>query len=109
MTSKPRIFKYDGTIHAGHLLTILTIIVCTIGAWMQIKSDVAVLDHRSNEQESRLRDERTDREDADKDMELKIAAVIGAQRQEINKLRDDMNAWFMRLNDKVDIKEDKRR
>lgn len=34
-------FKYDGTIHAGHILTALTIAVCTSGAWFTMQEQLA--------------------------------------------------------------------
>ena len=83
-------FGIDPTIHAGHILTAVTIVFCSLGAWYNLTSTVASLKEDALRQEKR------------------IDKIEAATSGEVIKMRDDMNVWFMRIDDKLDKKMDKK-
>ena len=102
-----RWFSFDPTIHAGHVMTAGTIVICAIASWMSVQHDItdlkkgaAVRDQRITKAEERT--ESTRRESYDK-----IDRLTESNNATLEKLRDDMNSWFMLLNDKLDRKADK--
>lgn len=103
-----RMLEFDPTIHAGHVLTVLTIIFCSIGAWYDMRSSVAMVKEESARQEKELSTLRTQQKENVDRINDSINALALMGRQDTSKMRDDMNNWFMRLNDKLDTKADKR-
>lgn len=103
-----KFISFDPTIHAGHLLTAITIIVSAAAIWFGTLNTVANHETALNKHEARMgvieakasaERERTDR---------KFDSLVQDNNQALNKLRDDMQGWFMALNDKLDRKADKR-
>lgn len=104
---RKRIIQFDPTFHAGHVATIFTIIFCTIGAWYDMKSSVATLKEENVRQEQRIaKAEEQSQIHYDK-VQRDISEINKANRDELAKLRDDMNNWFIRLSDKIEKKADK--
>lgn len=103
-----KMFEFDPTIHAGHILTVLTIIFCTIGAWYDMKSSLIVVKEENSRQEKEISEIRQDQKDQTQAVNESISALALMNRQEMVKMRDDMNQWFMRLSDKLDAKADKK-
>ena len=108
MNRKGRWFSFDPTIHAGHVMTAITIIVCTIGAWYGVKSDIATLTSENASRKSEIAEVRADAKMRDKENDEKFDALLQRQEIQVSKLRDDMNNWFMNLDQKLDRKADKR-
>lgn len=103
-----RMFSFDPTIHAGHVLTILTIIFCSVGAWYDVKSSVALLKEENFRQEKEISEVRDDQKVQTQELTENVNALALMNRQDMNKMRDDMNAWFMRISDKLEMKQDKK-
>lgn len=103
-----RMFAFDPTIHAGHILTILTIIFCSVGAWYDVKGSVASLKEENSRQEKEISDVRSDQKEQTQQLTENVNALALMNRQEMTKMRDDMNAWFMRISDKLEMKQDKK-
>lgn len=103
-----RMFAFDPTIHAGHLLTVFTIIFCSIGAWYDVKSSVALLKEENFRQEKEISQLRNDQKEQTEKFSESVNALALMSRQDITKMRDDMNTWFMRISDKLEAKQDKK-
>ena len=101
-------FEFDPTIHAGHLLTAITIIFCSIGAWYDMKSSVTLIKEENARQDKRIEELSIIQKEESEQMNDSINALALMNKQEMTKMRDDMNQWFMRLSDKLDTKADKR-
>jgi hypothetical protein len=107
MASK-KLITFDPTIHAGHVLTAITIIVSAAAIWFGTLNTVANHETALKQHTQRMDNieahasaerERTDR---------KFDSLVQDNNQALNKLRDDMQGWFMALSDKLDRKADKR-
>ncbi len=101
-------FSFDPTIHAGHVMTALTIVACTVGGYIAIVSDINFLKQENDHRKLEIREE-TDARRADI-VEVKANATELAKsvNSQYEGLRKDMNSWFMALYDKIDQKADKR-
>lgn len=103
-----RWLAFDPTIHAGHLITAITIAACTLGAWYGMKGDIEMLKNENIQREKEISVNKSEAVSANTAMQNKIDGLVQVQRQEVGKLRDDMNQWFMNLDQKLDRKADKR-
>ena len=101
-------FQFDPTIHAGHVLTALTIILCSIGAWYNITTSIVVLKDENARQEVRMTKIEDDSKTKFNEIQSNLSAASSDQRNQLVKIRDDMNSWFIRLDDKLDKKVDKK-
>lgn len=101
-------FQFDPTIHAGHIITVITIIFCSIGAWYDMRSSVATIKEVNAQQDKELSDLRGSQEKQNDQISQDINALAAMNRQDMIKIREEMNIWFMRLSDKIDMKADKR-
>ena len=54
MADSPKWLSFDPTIHAGHLMTVGTIIICTIGAYFGILSDITFLKQENGRREAEI-------------------------------------------------------
>lgn len=99
---------FDPTIHAGHLITAFSIIACTLGAWYGMKTDIEMLKTENTQREKDIAAIKAEAANTNNATQTKIDGLVQVQRQEVGKLRDDMNAWFMNLDAKLDRKADKR-
>ena len=108
MDQQPKWFSFDPTIHAGHVMTAITIIICTVGAWYGVKSDIATLTTENANRKMEIAEVLADAKVRDKENDAKFENLVQAQRGEVGKLRDDMNNWFLNLDQKLDRKADKR-
>jgi len=106
-TTRKRILNFDPTVHAGHVMTALTIIACSLGAWYDMKSSLAVLKEDNARQEMRIDKVEMENKEKYKEMQENLATIAMLQREEVSKLRDNMNEWFLRLGDKIERKVDK--
>ena len=109
MTDEPRRWlSFDPTIHAGHVMTAVTILICATASWYGVQSDIKQLKDADTVQVKRLDKVEQDEKDNRQEVDRKINDLIKDNNQALAKLRDDMNGWFMALNDKLDRKADKR-
>jgi|NOAtaT_6_FD_contig_21_4186487_length_370_multi_3_in_0_out_0_1 hypothetical protein len=103
MKPTPSFWKphFDPTIHLGHLVNFLGIVfgIGTIYAYM-------ISDIRSLKAENARQDHYIER--IERDYKESFLTLSELQRNEVNRLRDEMNAWFLKLSDKLDQKADKR-
>ena len=97
MADNVKWLSFDPTIHAGHLMTALTIIICTIGAYFAIISDVTF-----------LKQENTNRKSEVAELKADVSERNKATDSKLDKMRDEMNGWFILLDQKLDKKADKR-
>ncbi|MBP3955381.1 hypothetical protein J8F10_08820 [Gemmata sp. G18] len=109
MSNTPhRWLSFDPTIHAGHVLTAVTIAVSAIGIWFGMQNDISQLklaDKAHDARFSTIEEHATaDRRETDR----KFEGMVRENNQALTKLRDDMQGWFMVLGDKLDRKADKR-
>ncbi|OWK42210.1 hypothetical protein [Fimbriiglobus ruber] len=100
--------SFDPTIHAGHLITACSIIVCTLGMWYGMVGDINILKLQNIQREKEIAEVKAEAAATNSAVQGKIDALVQVQRQEVGKLRDDMNGWFMNLDQKLDRKADKR-
>lgn len=91
------ILRFDPTIHAGHVMTAITILFCSVGAWYNMREQVDAIKSSQDRQQTQI-----DRIISSEDANQKWIAL------EIEKMRDDNKQWFMRLDDKLDRKMDKK-
>lgn len=96
MEQKPRWLSFDPTIHAGHIIILCGVICTSIGSWYVTQSDIDMLKkenemrrYENSQNGKRIEEMRVERE------------------RSFEKLRDEMNRWFIILNDKLDRKADK--
>ncbi|WP_435007975.1 hypothetical protein P12x_005241 [Tundrisphaera lichenicola] len=108
MANNPRWLSFDPTIHAGHLITAATIIFCSIGAWYGVQADISTLKDENKDRKTEIVEVKAAAKEREKATEQKFDKLVEAQQQGIGKLRDDMNSWFMNLDQKLDRKADKR-
>lgn len=92
--------SFDPTIHAGHLIIVCGLIASVIGSYYVTQSDIAHLKSENVKRELEIALEAQERK-AD------IETLRGTHNRAFEKLRDDMQSWFMKLNDKLDRKADK--
>jgi hypothetical protein len=92
--------QFDPTIHLGHLINFAGIIFATGMIYAYVVSDVKAL-----KAENVRQDHYIDR--IERDYKESFLALSDLQRSEVNRLRDEMNAWFLKLSDKLDQKADK--
>ena len=104
----PKYFAFDPTIHAGHLITAVTILCCTLGAWYGMDSRITVLERQDVQKEKEIAEVKADAASSSKDMNSKIDVIVSVQREEVSNLRNDMKSWFMSLDQKLDRKADKK-
>lgn len=105
--TKKRFLSFDATINSGHIITALTIVFCSVGAWYDVKGAVAIVKEENIRQDSRIEETYKEQKLELKEVQENVIASNALQRNEMNKLRDDMNNWFIRLDDKLDSKKDK--
>lgn len=105
---KGKMLTFDPTVHAGHLINAVAIFTAALGIYYSMKYDIASLQQESKRQEAALIRIDEDRQKKEDELSQSIAATAMIQRQEMVKFRDDMNSWFIRINDKLDTKQDKR-
>lgn len=108
MADEPRWITFDPTIHAGHIITVITIIGCTAAAWFGIQNDVSNLKAENANRQREIAEVKADAKAREKATEAKFDNLVQVQREEVGKLRDDMTRWFMNLDQKLDRKADKR-
>ncbi len=103
MKHKPSPWKphFDPTIHLGHLVNFIGVIFGIGMIYAYTISDIRSLKAENARQDAYI--ERMERDY--KENFLKLSEL---QRSEVNRLRDEMNAWFLKLSDKLDQKVDKR-
>ena len=106
--NQPKWLSFDPTIHAGHIITALTIVVCTVGAWYGVQADIAALKLENSTRKQEIADVKAEARVQERETDRKFDNLVQVQRGEVGKLRDDMNSWFMNLDQKLDRKADKR-
>ena len=89
----PRLFRFDNTIHAGHVLTAVTIAACTAGAWFSMEADIRYLKDYKDRQQQEIAELRN-----------QVARQGEDARAQIADLRKEMLDWFRRLDDKLEKK-----
>jgi hypothetical protein len=93
--------RFDPTVHLGHLINFVGIIFGVGMIYAYLLSDVRALKDENIRQDRYIEKiEITNQES--------VSKLADLQRPDLEKLRDDMNAWFMKLNDKLDSKQDKK-
>jgi len=101
-------FKFDPTVHAGHLITATAVIFAAGGVYMSVQNDIAQLKKENSGYDKRISSVENRNIEQDEKWEMKYEQLAKDQSQIIGKLRDDMNAWFVRLEYKLDNKQDKK-
>jgi hypothetical protein len=101
-------FEFDPTIHAGHVLTAATIVFCSMGAWYNITTSILSLKEENSRQEVRMNKIEDESKVKFSEIQSNLTAASIAQHQELISIREDINKWFTRLDDKLDRKADKR-
>ena len=96
MSRENRLFTYDGTIHAGHILTALTIAVCTAGAWFTMQ-----------EQLSNVREQVADIKLENKERDAQWRQDLRDINSTIAKGFDGTREELRYINEKLDKKQDK--
>lgn len=100
-------FSFDPTVHAGHIITACAVVFTAGGVYAALQADIQALKQTADlhgrqtqgiEHENKIRDEK---------WQDKLEQITKEQNSSIVKLRDDMNAWFVRLDNKLDNKADK--
>ena len=101
MAEKKRVISYDPVIHAGHILTALSMALSTLVWAVILRADVAALqgDVATVRQQVDKNDEKNDN---------KIMLAKSELKESVTMIRADMNTWFVRLDEKLDNKQDKR-
>lgn len=89
-------------------MTAVTIIFCSLGAWYDMKSSVYIVKEENVRQAAQIEKVDTERKQKEQSLGEQILTSGAIQNQNVTKLRDDMNQWFIRINDKLDTKQDKR-
>lgn len=102
------IISFDSTLNFGHVLTVVSIIGCSFGAWYDVKSTIAKQQMQIDENSTKIERYNEEAINRDKVTQQTFLDNQKEQRQEMAKLRDDMNNWFMKLDDKLDRKADKK-
>jgi hypothetical protein len=105
---KPFWFEFDPTIHAGHVLTAVTIVFCSMGAWYNITTSILSLKEENSRQEVRMNKIEDESKEKFSKIQSDLTTAAIAQHQELVSIREDINKWFTRLDDKLDRKADKR-
>ena len=108
MADEQKWFSFDPTIHAGHIFIAAGIIASSIGMYYGVKSDITTLISENTSRKQEIAEVRADAKSRDKENDAKFDSLVQVQRSEVSKLRDDMNQWFMNLDQKLDRKADKR-
>ncbi|MDY3551381.1 hypothetical protein R5W24_000457 [Gemmata sp. JC717] len=101
-------FQFDPTIHAGHLITALTIVGCAVTSWFAVQARITALEANDSRHELRMTQIETLATTERERTERKLDDLVRQQSEAVDKLRDDMQGWFMALSDKLDRKADKR-
>lgn len=105
---RKKYLSFDPTIHAGHVVTAITILFCAVGTYFGVQNDIAQLKLVDKAHDSRLADIEKHATDERERTDRKFDSLVQENNHALSKLRDDMNNWFMTLNDKLDRKADKR-
>lgn len=93
--------RFDPTVHLGHLINFVGVVFGIGMIYAYLLSDIRALKDENTRQDRYIEKiEATNQES--------VAKLADLQRRDLEKLRDDMNAWFMKLNDKLDSKQDKK-
>jgi hypothetical protein len=92
--------QFDPTIHLGHLVNFAGIIFGIGAIYAYTISDINALKAENLRQDHYI-------ERIEQDYKESFLALSDLQRSEVNRLRDEMNAWFLKLSDKLDQKADK--
>jgi hypothetical protein len=108
VNEQPKWLAFDPTIHAGHLVTAVTILCCTLGAWYGMEQRLAILEKQDGQREKDIAAIKADAAQTNAAIQGKIDGLVQVQREEVGKLRDDMNQWFLNLDQKLDRKADKK-
>jgi hypothetical protein len=108
MADDSRWFSFDPTIHAGHIVTAMTMIFCAVGTYYGMKGEIDLLKVENTQREKDIAAIKSESATNAAAMNGKIDAIVSVQRQEVGQLRDDMKSWFMNLDQKLDRKADKR-
>ena len=108
MADENKWFSFDPTIHAGHIFIAAGIIASSIGMYYAVKSDITTLISENVSRKLEIAEIRADAKNHEAADSVKFDYVVQMQRNEVAKLRDDMNNWFMNLDQKLDRKADKR-
>jgi hypothetical protein len=93
--------QFDPTVHLGHLINFVGLIFGLGMIYAYLLSDMRALKEENARQDHYI-------EKIESDNHESVTRLAELQRKDLEKLRDDMNAWFMKLNDKLDNKQDKR-
>ena len=107
-TQSSRWLSFDPTIHAGHIITAVTVAFCAVGSWYSLQGDISSLKSSDAAQTKRIDYVEEKNETNRRETDQKIEALVKDSNQALIKLRDDMNGWFMALDQKLDRKADKR-
>jgi ATP-dependent Zn protease len=107
-SSRARWLSFDPTIHAGHLITALTMIVCAVSTYYGMQGQIELLKLENVQREKDIASVKSEASSTTSAMNLKIDTIVSVQRQEVGQLRDDIKSWFMNLDQKLDRKADKR-
>lgn len=105
---KGKVLLFDPTVHAGHLINALAFFIVAIGIYYSMKYDIVALQNESRRQDAVIQKIDEERKKKEDELASNIATTALIQRQEMMKFRDDMNQWFIRINDKLDTKQDKK-
>jgi hypothetical protein len=100
--------SFDPTIHAGHVMTAITIIACTVGAYIAVVNDITFLKQENEHRKSEIHTEVESRRADIIEVKANAAELTKSVNTQFEGLRKDMNSWFMALYDKLDQKADKR-
>jgi hypothetical protein len=98
---KGRFINFDPTVHMGHLITALTVLVSAGIMWGTTLSDIHAMKDQIAKHEEWI-EAVSKREDQDHTQTLdKIDLTM-------NQIRTEMNGWFQLIDKKIDGKADKR-
>ena len=87
---KSRFIRFNPTINSGHIVTAASVLVASIFAWAQLRTDVS---HLLIENETR---------------KTEIEKVSGVMHDEMKELQFALSQRFDRIEDKLDRKADKK-
>ncbi len=90
MVENPKWLKFDMTIHLGHIGICICTLLSTAALYYGLLNRINLVEQQAATQER------------------EIAGIKQDYKSEIVALKDEMNRWFLRLDDKLDRKADKK-
>lgn len=107
MEKQNRFVRFNPTINAGHILTAGSVIMASLLAWAQLRSDVSVLLDENKTRKTEIELISSKRETDRIDLYQKITSSQTTLDNQIKDLHTEITNRFNRLEDKLDQKEDK--